>query len=253
MRIEEIDVSKINVGEQQLRYDPEDDSIIELAADIARHGLLQPIGVAPAGDGKYQLLWGSRRLAAFTRLRRERIPAQIVDEREDSVKTYALVENIQRQDLTLGEEVDAVVWLHDKEGLSTDQIATRLSKSRAWVLRRLAIPNLPPEVGKALFDGEIGISAAEEIARVEDEGLRRYVLSNTIQNHYTTEQVRALVQAAQALPENFSDAVEAAVAVASGKQQTKVMMNCALCGALRDATEMQIVRICKYECEEKNA
>lgn len=249
MHVEEIEVSRIQVGEQQLRYDPEDDMIIELAADIARRGLLQPIGVSPMGDGSFQLLWGSRRLAAFVRLRRDRIPAQIVSEREDSVKTYALVENIQRQNLTLGEEVDAVVWLHDHEHLSVDQIATRLSKSRAWVLRRLAIPQMPAEIAAPLLEGEISLAAAEEIARVQDEGLRRYILSNTLQNKYTVEQVRTLVQAAQALPENFSDAVEAGASVARQTERVGVVMHCALCGAMRDVQDLQIVRVCREQCQ----
>lgn len=251
MRVEEIEVSRIDVGEQQLRYDPEDDAIIELAADIARRGLLQPIGVCPSSDGTFQLLWGSRRLAAFKRLRRKTIPAQIVTEREDSIKTYALVENIQRQGLSLGEEVDAVIWLHEREALSVDQIATRLSKSRAWVLRRLAIPNLPPELQSPLLEGEISISAAEEIAKIEDPSIRKFILSSTIQHRYSLEQIKSIVSAAKSLPENFSTAVEAGVATAlSTPSAPRVVMRCEACGRERAADELRIARVCKISCEE---
>jgi ParB-like chromosome segregation protein Spo0J len=78
-RVVGVALSKIQIGDQSLRYEPEDDSIIELANDIVAHGMLQPVGVQELEDGLYELLWGGRRLASHRRLLVDTIQAHVYD------------------------------------------------------------------------------------------------------------------------------------------------------------------------------
>lgn len=243
-----IDVGLIDVGEQALRYPEDDESIIELASDIASKGLLQPIGVAPLEGGRWQLLWGSRRLAAHRRLRARTILARVYPTRGASIKALALVENLQRVDLSLGEEVDAVAHLHHTEGKSPDQIAALLSKSRAWVLRRLAIPNLPSDLRDAAIDGALPLGSVEEIARCPDASGRAYILQHAVAARLTRAQVVGMVDLYLSAPE-ISAAVEAgARAIESPAPAPIVYLECAACLQRVPLAELVLIRVCRSGC-----
>src|SRR5574337_456691 len=105
----QVELALIDVEAQLIRHSvDEDDGILELAASIARRGLLQPIGVTPRGDGRFQLRWSDRRRRSCISLGGSTILARIVPMDADGVKGTAILENIQRKQLTLQEEVDAV-------------------------------------------------------------------------------------------------------------------------------------------------
>jgi ParB/RepB/Spo0J family partition protein len=185
-------VDLIDVDDQALRHDPEDDSIIELAQDIAQKGLIQPVGVSSKPEGRYQLRWGGRRLAAHKRLRAAQIWARLWERDDISIKALALVENLQRRNMTLAEEVDAVIFMTEAEGKTPDQISASLSKGRSWVLNRLMIPSLPPFLRDALIAGDLGISHVEVIAKVPDPGAQSYLASMAIANRWNTSQLKTI-------------------------------------------------------------
>lgn len=248
--IEMINIDDIVIDEQGLREDPNDEAIVELAQDIRKRGLLQPIGVSRRPDGKYQLRWGGRRLAAHKRLGRKKIEARIYEMPDESVKATALVENIQRVNLSLKEECDAVTYLHQHEGRSPDSIANLLSKSRAWVMRRLTIPNLPQEVAAAVLDGSIPISVGEELAKVEDEGARNYILSTAIYAKYSLSEVRAAIEAYRQTIA-MEDAVESGLQESQRiEQRGERLERCAACGAMRPIQQLHIIKVCYDGCIE---
>lgn len=249
--VQEVSLELIVIGEQTVRADPEDEDIIELAADIQRRGLLQPIGVNRLAEGQYQLLWGARRLAAYRRLMRLKIPARIYDVTDDSVKIVALVENLQRRDLTLEEEIDAVIYLYKSENRSPNEIGVSLSKGRDWVMRRLAIPNMPEEIRGPLLEGRLSIASAEEISTLEDEGARRYTTAHCTANKLSLSQVRQMVAA---LKETAPDqaAVDAGVAAAlSPSPDSRIWLECAACGAKQEPARLRLVRICLDGCQQE--
>ncbi len=250
---ENVEVAKIDVGTQLVRRDPDDDSIIELAADIGRRGLLQPICVSPRAGGRYELIFGLRRLLAHKRLGRVVVPAFVREVAPDMVKAVAVVENIQRQQMSLEEECSAVAHLHEKEGLSPDQIGTILSKSRAWVLARLSVPGLPEELRTPLLEGRLAQGSAAAIALVDDESSRRFLLQQTLSGALTVSQVRAMVEAYQQTPD-IAEAVQAGVDAARGAvAHQPVMMACAACGLARKLEELVVVRICAVNCPAQEA
>ena len=156
-------VELVVVGEQDVRDASLDDGIIELAADIASRGLLQPIGVTPAEGGRYQLRWGKRRLLAHLYLHRSVILARVVDGVHGDLLGDALAENLHRLNMTLEEECVAVTRMHDA-GRSPEQISALTGKGRQWVLRRLALAGLPDDLKGDTMAGTLAVGSAEALA-----------------------------------------------------------------------------------------
>jgi len=195
LELRELPITSIDQGEQLIRSDQFDDALQELAADIATHGLLQPIGVTAAAGGRYQLLWGGRRIAAYRILRRTTILARVYDRGDADIKALALVENLQRRNMTLAEECDAVHHLHVTQNRSPEQIASALSKGRDWVLRRLAVRSLPDDIAQPLLEGLLTLGAAEKLALLEDLGARTYARSLALRERLSVSQVDEIVKA----------------------------------------------------------
>jgi ParB/RepB/Spo0J family partition protein len=251
MPMREVLILNIDVDEQAIRQTTQYDDIEELALDIQRHGLLQPIGVQETSTGRYQLLWGRRRLEAHKYLKRSAILARIYAAGDQSVKSVAIRENVHRIAMTLQEEVNAVNHLNTEDGLSPDQIAQMLGKGRAWVLRRMAIPNLPPEVIDELMAGNITLAAAEAIARLPYEPDRAWLISAHKQARWTQAQLEQAVAQALNMPD-VSAAVEAGYQAAhSSVQPAPLMMPCAACGTPREMQDLVLIRVCKEGCKDE--
>jgi ParB/RepB/Spo0J family partition protein len=244
MTVVNIAISAIRIGAQMLRRDPYDDDIQELAGDIAAHGLLQPVGVVALDAVRFQLLWGSRRLAAHVRLGRVEIPARICDSSAASeVVAIAARENLLRRDLTLREEIDAIRGL-TTEGKSPSQIADLVSKSRAWVDRRLAFDAIDPEIRDHVLEGDLPLGHGEALTLVADVGARSYLLTHCLQHRPSLVSLRALVASLEATP-SFGDAVEAGAAAAQpAAAQQQLHLACFSCREPRPLGEMIIIRCC---------
>lgn len=250
-KVTEVPISKIAVSDQALRYELEDDSIIELANDVAAHGLLQPIGVGVVDGKGFQLLWGGRRLAAHRRLGRTKILAHVYERGSMPVKAVALVENLQRVNLTLQEECDAVAYLHYEEKKSPDQISALISKSRSWVMRRLALPNLPPCLRGPVFDNRLSISSAEEISRIEDDGAVAYVAQQAIQMGWSASDVRTAVETYLATP-SLQEAAEAGQRSREASSSVpSVLKECAACGRPEEIVNLVNVWLHRNGCEQE--
>lgn len=248
-QIREILIDNIDYEEQQIRSTTQTEDIEELALDIQRFGLMQPIGVQETPTGRYKLLWGRRRLEAHKYLRRRGIQAKIYDAGDQSVKSVAIRENVHRLAMTLREECDAVEYLNEHEKRSPDEIAAALGKSRAWVMRRLAIPALPPEIVDELMAGNLTIAAAETISKLQFEPDRTWMVSAYKQARWTQAQLEQAVAQALNMPD-VSEAVEAGVqAAAQQVHQSPLMMQCAACGKPQTLDKLILIRVCSEGCE----
>ncbi len=251
MEIIEVDLSLIIVGEQELREVTEDDSIIELAQDMAAKGLLQPLGVQARPKGKYQLLWGGRRLAAAKRLKWATVPCHLWPVKSAPIKAVALVENLQRRNLTLSEEVEVVRYLGDEEGKSIEEIAAYVSKGRSWVLDRVMIPSLQPDMKDALLEGAVSLKHIQEISRIGDSGTRSLALSHIISARATAHHAKLIVQQFYSNP-HVADAVKVGEKIASGEIQIPVATKaCEACHKVVPITEIMFVGVCKNGCRSE--
>jgi ParB family chromosome partitioning protein len=246
-QLRQVPLDSIDVGDQLVRDPTGDDELAELAADIARRGLLQPIGVRAPIAGRYQLLWGNRRRLAHLRLGRPTILARIFDDHGAVIKSTALVENLARRQLTLKEEVDGVARLHADEGLSPDQIADLLTRSRSWVLRRLAVPQLPPDLVAEAFEGTVALGTLEAIARLEDPGQRAYVLQHARASGASVVVIRELVETLRQNP-SVAAAVAAGEAQLNTAPHADVYIGCQACNQPRKPEHLVTLRVCADGC-----
>ena len=146
----------------------------EMAASIRRHGLLQPVVVSRASGGGYHLIAGERRWRAAKLAGLERIPALIREAVTDTDQlALALIENLQREDLTPIEEARAYHHLRSELGLSQEEIAKRVGKERSTVANALRLLQLPLEVQTMVDAGELSAGHARTLAGLSDAGRQR--------------------------------------------------------------------------------
>jgi ParB family chromosome partitioning protein len=237
--VDMIPTAMIRTEGQSVREAQDDDHVVELAMSISKHGLLQPIVVKRLDNGGYQLEAGFHRLAAFCRLQRATIPAHIKEDETGSVKAIALIENIIRRDMNLAEEVKAVSYLNTTENLSASQICDLTGKGREWVNRRLMIPNLPNDLQIDLMEGNISISHAEIISKVEDDSVRALLLNQVRLGRLSARETNDLTNLYLQTP-NVQEAIEAGIAKAQEIQKiTSYTRRCDVCG---DITRLDDIR-----------
>ena len=168
--VSEIDVLKIKSNPFQPRREFNEESINELAESIKKHGLIQPIIVIKdKKDDNYILVAGERRLKATKKLGKDKIKAIIVDYTVDDLREYALIENIQREDLSPIEIALSLYELIKKHGYTHDELAKNLGKSRAYITNMLRILNLPEEVIEKIRKKELSLGHAKVLVSLSNE------------------------------------------------------------------------------------
>ncbi len=165
--VREIEIGRIRPNPGQPRTHFDEESIAELAESIAERGVLQPILVRPDGDD-YQLVAGERRWRAAQRARLHSIPA-IIREIDDSTSAeIALIENVQRQDLSAIEEAEGYKQLVERFGHTQNEVANLVHKSRSHVANLLRLLDLPESVRQSLLQGDISMGHARAILTAPD-------------------------------------------------------------------------------------
>lgn len=244
-----IPLAQIRTEGQMVREEVDPDHIQELAGSIAHHGLMQPIVVEALDSGEYQLIAGYHRLMAARQLRWNEIPATLHQVNGDPVQGLASVENLIRRDLTLAEEVEAVVRLVERDGYSVNQICDLLGKSRDWVTKRLAVVTFPADISQELMHGSISYGHAEALAQLDDPDRRGVALNQTIASRLTVRQTRELSEAYMANAE-MEGAIEAGIEKAHEVQSAPPPpRRCDVCGAARGWEGLVIVHVCAHGCE----
>ena len=154
-RLREIPLAMIrpNADQPRRRFDP--DSIKALAASIADAGLIQPVIVRPLPDGRYELIAGERRWRAAQEAQLETLPALVRDEDELRRLQTALIENVVREDLNPVDDARACATLVDELGVSKEELARRLGRSRPALSNLIRILDLPDEALALLEAGEL--------------------------------------------------------------------------------------------------
>ena len=149
--IDHISISKIIPNKNQPRQIFVEDGMNELVESIQENGILQPLSVRKIEDGKYELIAGERRLRAAKKIKLKTVPVYAikVDSDEQMLK-LALIENIQRQDLSSMEEAEAYALLRGKYDLSESEIAEKVGKNRSTITNKLRLIKLPPDLKTAL-------------------------------------------------------------------------------------------------------
>lgn len=153
-------IQYIQPGKYQPRRHWNDEALDELAASIKAQGLIQPVVVRELGKNSYELIAGERRWRAAQRAQLSELPALVKDVPEVAVPAMALIENIQRQDLTPLEEADALKRLIDDFDLTHQQAAEAVGRSRAAVSNLLRLTELPNSIKRLLDEGKLEMGHA---------------------------------------------------------------------------------------------
>ena len=168
-RVKELDIESIDPNPNQPRERFDEDGLKELSESIKRNGILQPIVVRRIGK-RYELILGERRLRAARMAGLSNIPALIRNIDDSTSLKFALLENLQREDLNPIEEAKGYERLKDQFGMSIREIAELIGKDRSTVTNSIRILKLPKEVRNLVAEGKIRASHARTILSIEDEG-----------------------------------------------------------------------------------
>ncbi len=166
--ISEIDIKNINLNPFQPRKEFDESSIDELAKSIEIYGLLQPI-VVVKNENNYILVSGERRLRAFKKLGKNKIKAIVADLDLEELREYALIENIQRENLTPVEIALSLYELIKTHKYTHQELAKKLGKSRTYVTNLLRILTLPDEVIEKINKNEISFGHAKVLVNLDKE------------------------------------------------------------------------------------
>lgn len=167
----------------------------ELAGSIAEVGLLQPIVVRPLEDGRYALIAGERRWRAARRAGLVEIPAVVRQSDDRGTLTSALIENLQRQDLSPLEEAAAYHQLLEDHGMTHDQVAAAVGKSRPTVTNTVRLLQLPPAIQGMVERGELSAGHARALLAIEDAAYAEHVASRAVAEGWTVRQVEEAARA----------------------------------------------------------
>ena len=192
-RHEMIPIDSISPNPMQPRRRFNEESLEELAASLKEHGLVQPIIVRPSGTG-YELLVGERRWRAAQLAGANSIPAVIRDAETPECLQIALVENLHRDDLNGIEEASAYRQLVEDFGLSQDDVALKVGKSRSTVANALRLLQLPVEVQATIVAEEITPGHARAILALQGDPYQAVLLQRIIEEELSVRQTEEIAR-----------------------------------------------------------
>ena len=231
-----IPVQHIVPNPNQPRHQWKEEELESLSQSIRTSGVLQPITVRRLENGWYELIAGERRLRASKKAGLTEIPALVLLCTAEESAVYALIENIQRQDLGFFEEAEAFLQISRQQKVTQEELAHRLGKSQAYVANKLRLLKLEKEERTVIQDAHLTERHARALLRIEDSDERKKVLHTIVQKQLTVRETEELV--------------ERALAPKKAKQKTRGIVKDCTCQAKVD-TEKQFRGSPVQTCTER--
>ena len=201
-RLEMIKIAEIVVSAKPIRRRMDDESVAELSASIASQGLLQPLQVrrlragGASATASFELVFGCRRLIAAKAAGLEEVPCIVRDYGDSEALQTAIIENVQRADLTPLEEAELIARLRDDDHLSVRRISDQIKKGRGWVQDRLALIDMPADLQEMVSGRPDSLTHARELRRLDDPAKRADLIAKVVRELMPLEEVRRAVRAA---------------------------------------------------------
>lgn len=192
-RFGHIDLNKIVPNPKQPRSVFEAEPFAELVHSIKTLGVLQPIVVREKSDGEYELIMGERRLRASKEAGLEKIPAVIRETADENMLRDALLENLHRADLNPLEEASAYQQLLEDFGITQEQLAERIGRSRPQISNTLRLLKLPASVQRQVASGVLTAGHARAILAANDSERMEYFANKTINEGLSVRTLEELV------------------------------------------------------------
>ena len=203
-----IPLDRIEPNPQQPRLAFNEESLQELANSVTEHGVLQPILVRPLEGGRYQLIAGERRWRASRIAGLETIPALIENIDDDTALEIAIIENLQREDISPLDEAAMFDRMVHEHGYSIRKLADKLGKDKGYLENRLRLADAPPEIRELVSLRKDTLSHAYELMKVDDPKKRRKLAEQVAAGQLTLIKLREKVEGRRARPRDvvFEDA-----------------------------------------------
>lgn len=166
---QKLPIHKVEPNPNQPRRDFDEEELQALSESIALHGIIQPLTVRETGNGYYQIIAGERRWRAARMANLPEVPVVVVEADDKKAMELALIENLQRQDLNPVEEALGYQTLMDEYGLTQEEAAGRVGKSRPTVTNSLRLLNLCPQVLEKVRSGELSAGHARAVLTLKSE------------------------------------------------------------------------------------
>ena len=239
----EIPIEKINTGEHSVRAEISADDVNGLTSSIARIGIVCPIVVQEDGDN-YLVVFGHRRFRAACLANLKTIPCIIRNDSESQIKEISFAENFFRADLSPVEQAAAVKDVLASGAMTVEQVAAGFHRSEHWVARQVALLDWPADVLAAVHAGSISVAAASNLALVQEDTYRSFLIRNAVESGITARVSAAWLQAwrSMAPPE---EAVTAEP-VSPGTADTPAVPQapCICCGEIKRTDALSSVLVC---------
>lgn len=223
-----LSVNEVEPNREQPRKEFDEKALSELSKSIGKNGVIQPILVRPVAESAYQIVAGERRWRAARMAGLTEIPVVIREMSDEDAAVFALIENLQREDLNPVEEAEGLRSLIEEFGMTQDAAADRVGKSRTAVTNTLRLLKLPENILSMVAKGKITAGHARALISLSDEGEMLRIANAVIDNNLTVREVEKTVKTALAgktakpqkrekKRDKFYDEVELALTQALGR------------------------------------
>jgi len=189
----EVPVESVKPNRRQPRTHFDQGALEELAASIRQHGILQPLVVRPSGAG-YEIIAGERRWRASQLAGLEQVPVVVRDSSAMDALELALIENIQREDIGPLECARSYRRLIDEFGLTQEEVATKIGKSRVTIANTVRLLRLPPRIQESVDKGELSEGHAKALLQIEPEELQLRVFEEVIAGGWSVRDIEQLAR-----------------------------------------------------------
>lgn len=189
-----VPVDHIRANPHQPRREFDEERLDELASSIKKHGLIQPITVRYIGEKRFELISGERRLRASRLAGIDEIPAYIRKADDEQSMAFALIENIQREELNPLEVAMGYKRLLDEFDYTQAEVAERVGKNRTTVTNMLRLLTLPDFIQTALKSNKISMGHARALVSIADPEAQKNILEKAIKNEWSVRQIEEAVR-----------------------------------------------------------
>jgi ParB family chromosome partitioning protein len=193
LNIINIPLEEIKPNAYQPRKEFDDESLNDLTNSIKSYGVLQPIVVRRSGKNGYEIIAGERRWRASQKAGLKEIPAIIKDAGDSETAIMALIENLQRENLSFLEEAEGYRQLMQDYGFTQEQLAYKLGKSQSTIANKMRILKMPPEIVKIISREKLSERHARALLKLPDEKLQMQALKQIIDKGLNVRQTEELV------------------------------------------------------------
>ena len=187
-------ISQVQPGLNQPRKRFDQDALADLAESIRVHGIIQPLTVRRLSSGYYQIIAGERRWRAAKLAGLAEVPAVIIEADDRKVMELGLIENLQREDLNPAEEARGYQVLMEEYGLTQEQVADRMGKSRPAITNTLRLLALPEDLLKLVEEEQLSAGHARAILAVPSGEMQKQLAQKVVKEGLSVRQTEALAK-----------------------------------------------------------